>query len=119
MPYQRASQYPNASTMLPGASGSCGKCGIEAPGGVQLVYWQPDAIRNQSVVTAPANEPYTIVENGFTFTSPSVYGWYFLEPFLLCWASILRCHIHTLGPSVMNIVSQFVPAADLICDSGV
>ncbi len=93
MSNQEVPRYPNASSSLPEASGSCGKCGIEAPGGVQLVYWQPDANKNQSGAMITANEPYTIVENGFTFTSPSVYGRYFPESFFLCWAFFLSCHI--------------------------
>lgn len=63
-----------ASTLLPQApAGYCGLCIIEAPGGIRLVYWEPDDVGTQANVTASPNQPYTIVDNGFTYTSPSVY----------------------------------------------
>ena len=63
---RQIAQDLDASTSLPAASGNCGDfCGIEAPGGVQFIYWQPDALSNQSGTTAPI-EPYTQVQDGFT-----------------------------------------------------
>ncbi|KAF6235844.1 hypothetical protein HO173_006039 [Letharia columbiana] len=65
-----------ASTLLPQAPADyCGLCIIEAPGGIRLVYWEPDGVGSQGNVTANANptQPYTTVDNGFTYTSPSVY----------------------------------------------
>ena len=71
--------YPNASisSLSPlTRGGSCWKCGIEAPGGIRLVYWQPDnaAVGGSNVTLGQSDAlPYTQVENGFTYTSPSVY----------------------------------------------
>ena len=56
----------NESSDLPGASGNCGKCGIEAPGGVQLIYWQPDAGTDQSNQHTHDSQIYTQVQDGFT-----------------------------------------------------
>jgi len=56
----------STSKFLPSASGKCGKCGIEAAGGVQLIYWQPDAANSQSGSVTGDNEVYTQVQNGFT-----------------------------------------------------
>ena len=84
--------FPQTSTMLAEpyvAPDECcsGPCRIRAEG-VRLVYWAPEdgPATNSTNTTIPANltsnitlaprvpeEPYTLVEDGFTFTSPSVY----------------------------------------------
>ena len=99
---------PTASVSLPFNStstpprptdGSCGKCGIEAPGGIRLVYWEPDnAVKNGSNITLAQNssQAYTQVDYGFTYTSPSVYVIYSsLRATVRCADSAL----YTIGPS--------------------
>ncbi|KAL8832229.1 MAG: hypothetical protein Q9191_000399 [Dirinaria sp. TL-2023a] len=58
-------------------SEDCNICIIEAPGGVSLIYWAPEianeASNGNGQGNGTADEPYTQVEAGFTFTSPSVY----------------------------------------------
>jgi hypothetical protein len=48
------------------AVGGCDFCIIEAAGGVQLIYWEPDDAAHPSNITYNAAQPYTQVENGFT-----------------------------------------------------
>lgn len=84
--------FPQTSTLLAEpyvAPDECcsGPCRIRAEG-VRLVYWAPDDAHttNTTNSTLPINQssnitlearvpeqPYTLVEDGFTFTSPSVY----------------------------------------------
>lgn len=84
--------FPQTSTMLAEpyiAPDDCcsGPCRIRAEG-VRLVYWAPDDMpatnKTNSTISASSSpnttlaprvpeEPYTVVEDGFTFTSPSVY----------------------------------------------
>jgi len=45
------------------ASTSCLKCEIDAPGGIRLIYWEPDRPSN---VSSTPGQLYTQVENGFT-----------------------------------------------------
>ena len=51
-------------------SEDCNLCIIEAPGGVSLVYWDPEIANATSngngTNTVSADEPYTHVESGFT-----------------------------------------------------
>ena len=66
-----------SSNTFSSPSVDCNSCIIEAPGGVSLIYWGPEDVNNTAPVnqTSPSDEqePYTLVEDGFTFTSPSVY----------------------------------------------
>jgi len=84
--------FPQTSTLLAEpyvAPDECcsGPCRIRAEG-VRLVYWAPDDVHttNTTNTTLPTHtssnitlaprvpeKPYTLVEDGFTFTSPSVY----------------------------------------------
>ena len=59
------SVYPPASC--------CGSCSIQASR-VQVNYWAPEADSTGTAATTQAPEtPYTLVSDGYTFTSPSVY----------------------------------------------
>lgn len=71
--YLNVSGLP-ASTLLPQAPADyCGLCILESPGGIRLVYWEPENVEVQANITANQDQPYTTVDNGFTYTSPSVY----------------------------------------------
>ncbi|KAG8528825.1 uncharacterized protein KY384_006514 [Bacidia gigantensis] len=86
--------FANTSASVPAATNlrECGKCGIEAPGGVQLVYWAPDNVSNGSIRTNQS----TSVLDGFTFTSPSVYVVYSsLRATVTCGAAST---LQTIGP---------------------
>ncbi|KAL9124105.1 MAG: hypothetical protein Q9217_006535 [Psora testacea] len=95
--------FPDNSTsafkgnLTPWTGGAdCGKCGIEAPGGVTLVFWEPDDAGPAFNVSTPTNQVYTSVSDGFTLTSPSVYVIYSaLRATVTCGESSLR----TIGPS--------------------
>lgn len=94
-----AGPFANTSKSLSPADGSCGKCGIEAPGGIRLVYWEPDsAVTKGSNITLGQNpgQAYTQVDNGFTYTSPSVYVIY---SSLRATATCSDSALHTIGPS--------------------
>ena len=67
LPPASFSSVDTASALLPQAPADyCGLCIIEAPGGIRLVYWEPDDVGIQQNVTANPSQPYTIVDNGFT-----------------------------------------------------
>ena len=95
-----AGPFANTSIKsLSPADGSCGKCGIEAPGGIRLVYWEPDsAVTSGSNITLGQSpgQAYTQVDNGFTYTSPSVYVIY---SSLRATATCADSGLHTIGPS--------------------
>ncbi len=59
-------RYLNTTTSFASASTSCFKCGIEAPGGVRLIFWEPDQAAGPSNVSSIPGQVYTQVENGFT-----------------------------------------------------
>ena len=61
-------RYTNASTSITSAvaTTACDFCIIEAAGGVQLIYWEPDDAESPSNITYNEAQPYTQVENGFT-----------------------------------------------------
>lgn len=94
-----AGPFANSSKTPSPTDGSCGKCGIEAPGGIRLVYWEPDgAVSKGSNITTPNNggQEYTQIDNGFTYTSPSVYVIY---SSLRATATCSDSALHTIGPS--------------------
>ena len=53
----------------------CGKCGIEAPGGVRLIYWAPDEEGEDAPYAEGGANEVTLVEDGFTLcvTSSSAF----------------------------------------------
>ena len=63
------------------------------------MYWEPDsAVNNGSNIKLTQNfaQPYTQVDNGFTYTSPSVYVIY---SSLRATATCSNSALHTIGPS--------------------
>ena len=60
----------NASATWPSPSRDCNLCIIEAPGGVQLIYWPPDDLNGTFTGNETINDnpdiPHTQVEDGFT-----------------------------------------------------
>lgn len=62
--------YPYAQSRLPPPR-CCFSCSIQASR-VQVRFWPPQTGPAAATTQAP-EQPYTVVEDGFTYTSPSVY----------------------------------------------
>lgn len=64
--WSNLSTSTSASSAILSNSGSCGLCVIEATGGIQLVYWEPENAGNNTGAASPQGQAHVQVENGFT-----------------------------------------------------
>ena len=86
----------------------CDACTILAPR-VQVNYWAPESNSNRTTAAAQTPEkPYTLVSDGYTFTSPSVYVVY---KDLSARADCTYYYGGQLGDSISDVTVAYDPGA--------
>lgn len=120
------------ATPYPAPTSCCDKCGVAASA-VQLVYWPPaDAPSNSSgatnttgsgkwnVTAAPVQSAasYGVVENGFTFISPSVYVIYSSIQASASCVALFNSHI-PIGSAYTAVTRAYEPnvLSSAICEA--